>query len=224
MIEVWTDGSCRSGEGGWAAVIVKDKELHDITAGSANYRTTNNQMELAGVIGGLRTLDEGATCMVFSDSAYVVNAFNKGWLDRWIQRGWRKTGGGAVANQKFWKRLLVEVNRLNVRFEHVRGHTGLEYNELADDIAGWFAYRQSDNTSIHIMADGNKITQNQVKRLWIIARENGYCEEGVRAVLAEYGLESSKSVTTPVYEEIVDKLSSRALSRIYNDQYTAPLF
>lgn len=134
-VVVYTDGSClgNPGPGGWCALIQRpDQSVLEIYGHEA--ATTNNRMELLAVIRGLEAVSPDAPVTVYSDSQYVVNAFNLGWLKKWQRNGWR-TQKGAVANQDLWLQLLVAARgngRRRCQFIWVKGHYGNPMNERAD--------------------------------------------------------------------------------------------
>ena len=133
-----TDGACigNPGPGGWCAVITKDDGEHEVVSGQ-NDQTTNNRMEMMAVIAALRTIGDEEDVEIVSDSQYVCKAFNNGWLAKWQNNGWR-TSTGAVLNQDLWSIMagLVAGNgRRTVKFRWVKGHSGNELNEKADQIA-----------------------------------------------------------------------------------------
>lgn len=136
LIELYTDGACSGnpGPGGWGAILVhqgREKELY----GSA-MNTTNQRMEIQAVIEGLKALKvKEWEVRVYSDSAYVVNAFNQNWLSNWQQNGWKNSKKDDVANQDLWKELL-RLSRLNkIVMCKVKGHAGHDYNERCDALA-----------------------------------------------------------------------------------------
>jgi len=135
-----TDGACTDnpGPGGYAAIaLAVDAPERESIAKGGRRLTTNNRMELLAVIEGLRLLTQGGyRVTVLSDSKYVTDAFNKGWLDSWRKRGWRKADKKPVLNQDLWEELLTEIGKqAEVRFEWVEGHSGHRLNERADMIA-----------------------------------------------------------------------------------------
>ena len=101
---IYTDGSClgNPGPGGWAAIVSCKGEQRRLSGGEA--RTTNNRMELLGVINGLESLRGPHIVTIKSDSQYIVNAFNNGWLTSWKKNGWKRTGG-EVKNLDLWQKL-----------------------------------------------------------------------------------------------------------------------
>lgn len=135
QVEIYTDGACSGnpGPGGWAAILVygeHEKELsgHDV-------HTTNNRMELTAAIEGLRALRRPCRVQLYSDSAYLVNAFRQGWLERWRRNGWRTAGGDPVENRDLWEALLQQASRHQVEWRKLRGHAGHAYNERCDRLA-----------------------------------------------------------------------------------------
>ncbi|HET8805947.1 MAG TPA: ribonuclease HI [Gaiellales bacterium] len=135
VVELWTDGACSGnpGPGGWGAILVWNGHERELSGGEAD--TTNNRMELMSVIMGLAAITRPMDVVINTDSAYVEQAFTKGWLELWQRNGWRTAAKQAVKNQDLWQRLAEEAARHNVSFQRVRGHTGVEMNERADQLA-----------------------------------------------------------------------------------------
>lgn len=134
-VEIWTDGACSGnpGPGGWAAILRwRDKE-HEISG--AEDHTTNNRMELMGVLRGLEALKKPMQVAIVTDSAYVEKAFTQGWLDKWQRNGWKTSAKKPVENQDLWQAILAASAPHRIRFERVRGHAGVELNERADQLA-----------------------------------------------------------------------------------------
>lgn len=143
-VELWTDGaSSPDGCGGWAFILVAlDSEgevLKRIDGAAGEADTTNNRMELQAVIQGLRSLHRPTAVTVYSDSAYVVNAFLENWFARWERDNWtRKVKGHGrqeVANQDLWRELRAVALHHQVTWEHIRGHAGHALNEQCDVLA-----------------------------------------------------------------------------------------
>lgn len=132
---VYTDGSSRGnpGSGGWGVVRLNARGQEERSGGFR--RTTNNRMELTACIEGVRDLADGVSVLVYSDSQYVVKAVNEGWAENWRARGWMRTRTERAENVDLWARLLDEIDRLDVRFEWVRGHDGDPGNERCDRLA-----------------------------------------------------------------------------------------
>lgn len=135
-VSVWCDGACmrngQGGPGGWAAIVQGPDGTQELAGRDRS--TTNNRMELAAAIGGLRSLSDGTEVSVYSDSRYVTDGASK-WLAGWKRRGW-KTRDGDVVNRDLWEQLDAEMKRLTVTFRRVRGHKGVPLNERADELAG----------------------------------------------------------------------------------------
>jgi ribonuclease HI len=132
---IYTDGACSGnpGPGGWAAILIAGNYKKELSGGEAN--TTNNRMELAGVINGLRALTRPCNVTIFSDSAYVVNAFNQNWIDKWMTNGWKNSAKAEVANSDLWKELAVLTTTHKVTFSKVKGHADDELNNRCDELA-----------------------------------------------------------------------------------------
>jgi ribonuclease HI len=134
-VELWTDGACSGnpGPGGWAALLRTGD--HERVVSGGEELTTNNRMELTGVVGGLRALSRPCRVCVHTDSTYVKNAFTNGWLRRWQLNGWATRGKQPVKNRELWIELLEEVARHQVEWVKVAGHSGVELNERVDRLA-----------------------------------------------------------------------------------------
>jgi ribonuclease HI len=135
VVRLIADGavSGNPGPGGWSAILISGDHRRELSGGVLV--TTNNRMELMGVIEGLRALTRPCTVEVLSDSAYVVNAHRKGWIERWQQNGWKTAAKKPVENQDLWRELLEQEARHTVHFELVKGHSGHELNDRADALA-----------------------------------------------------------------------------------------
>ncbi|MDA8346711.1 MAG: ribonuclease HI [Thermaerobacter sp.] len=134
-ITIYTDGACSGnpGPGGWAAVLVAGERRREISGFAAD--TTNNRMEMTAVIQGLKALTQPCNVRVHSDSSYVVNAFQKRWLDKWQKNGWRTSTGKPVENQDLWQELLSAIGQHKVKFEWVEGHASDPLNNRCDELA-----------------------------------------------------------------------------------------
>jgi ribonuclease HI len=131
VIEVYTDGSARGnpGPGGWAALLRSGEHYKELSGGFAC--TTNNRMELLAVIEALEAVKiPGSSITVWSDSSYVCNAINKGWLLQWESKSFAKK-----KNVDLWRRFLKVYRRHNVKFVWVKGHNGHPQNERCDKLA-----------------------------------------------------------------------------------------
>ena len=135
---LYTDGACSGnpGKGGWGAVLIYGKSEKQMSG--INELTTNNQMELTAVIEGLKALKEPCKVTVYSDSAYVVNAFQQDWITGWVQNNWRNSKKEPVANKELWEELINLTKLHNVEFVKVKGHAGNKYNEICDKLATAF--------------------------------------------------------------------------------------
>ena len=134
-VTIYTDGACSGnpGPGGWAAILIAGNYKKELSGGEAN--TTNNRMELAGVINGLRALTRPCNVTIYSDSAYVVNAFTQNWLGKWMTNGWKNSAKAEVANSDLWKELAVLTATHKVTFSKVKGHADDELNNRCDELA-----------------------------------------------------------------------------------------
>ena len=140
QVVVWTDGSSRGnpGPGGYGAVLLYTDLAgaeHRLELSQGYRKTTNNRMELMGVIAALEALKRPCSVEVHSDSQYVVNAFNKNWVAGWQRRGWKNASKQPVKNPDLWKRLLKAKEPHDVTFVWVKGHAGTELNERCDELA-----------------------------------------------------------------------------------------
>jgi len=133
-VEMFTDGACRGnpGPGGWAVLLRTGNTEREIAGGEP--LTTNNRMELLAAIRGLEALKRPCRVQLYTDSVYVRDGITR-WIHKWQQNGWRTASKQAVKNQDLWQRLAEEAARHNVSFQRVRGHTGVEMNERADQLA-----------------------------------------------------------------------------------------
>ena len=138
-VNIYTDGACRGnpGKGGWGAVLVYGTIERELSGGEP--LTTNNRMELSAVIAALSALKEPCEVTLTTDSQYVVNAIEKGWLENWKKNNWRKSDRGEVLNVDLWKELLKLLDTHKVGFVWVKGHNGHPYNERCDKLATAFA-------------------------------------------------------------------------------------
>ena len=134
-VNIYTDGACSGnpGPGGWAAVLVYNGVEKMISGGEAE--TTNNRMELTAVVTALEMLKEGGEVVITSDSKYVVDAINKGWLSSWQNKNWRKSDGKPALNVDLWQKLVPQLDRHKVSFVWIKGHDGHPYNERCDSEA-----------------------------------------------------------------------------------------
>jgi ribonuclease HI len=140
-VTMYTDGAARGnpdGPGGYGTILsfVDSKGQEHIKELSAGYRkTTNNRMEMMAVIIGLEALNRPCEITLYSDSQYVIKAFNEHWLDGWIKKGWKRGKNEPVKNVDLWKRMLAVKERHQVTFVWVKGHAGHPRNERCDELA-----------------------------------------------------------------------------------------
>lgn len=138
---LFSDGACSGnpGPGGWGATFFEgdiDGESVLLEASSKGYKhTTNNRMELLGVIEPLSALKEKCDVTVITDSQYIANAINQGWLNNWIKKGWKTAGKKPVKNQDLWNKLIHLLNKHKITMRWVRGHDGHIENEVCDILA-----------------------------------------------------------------------------------------
>lgn len=132
---IYTDGACSGnpGPGGYCAILRYGE--HEKIISGAEKETTNNRMELSAVITGLNALTRPCHVTIVSDSKYVCDAINQGWLESWQKRNWKKADGKPVLNPQLWQELqsLLEIH--SVTFEWIKGHAGHPFNERCDKIA-----------------------------------------------------------------------------------------
>ena len=137
QVEIFTDGACSGnpGPGGWAAILRYG--AHEMEISGSMPQTTNNRMEVFAVISALGKLKTACSVTVYSDSAYLVNAFNEHWLDAWQRKGWITSEGKPVENQDLWRLLLLTIRRKGhqVTFRKVKGHADHPENNRCDALA-----------------------------------------------------------------------------------------
>ena len=134
-VHLYTDGACSGnpGPGGWGALLVYQNASKELSGFDPD--TTNNRMELTAVIEGLKALQEPCCVNVFSDSAYVCNAFLQNWINAWERNGWITSTGKPVENRDLWEALLTLMRRHKVSFNKVKGHSGHRENTRCDKLA-----------------------------------------------------------------------------------------
>ena len=132
---IYTDGACSGnpGPGGWGAILMYKDNKKEISGGKKN--TTNNEMELTAVIEGLKMLKYPCEVELYSDSAYVVNAFLQKWIDNWVKNNWKTSNKEPVKNQELWKELYDLTKKHKVKFIKVKGHSDNEFNNRCDELA-----------------------------------------------------------------------------------------
>lgn len=132
---IYTDGACSGnpGPGGWGTILMYKDTKKEISGGNNN--TTNNIMEITAVIEGLKMLKYECEVEIYSDSAYVVNAFNQGWIYNWRKNNWKTSGKEPVKNKELWEELYELTKKHKVTFIKVKGHADNEYNNRCDELA-----------------------------------------------------------------------------------------
>jgi len=137
LVHVYSDGSCspNPGPGGWGAVLISPAHKHRRELSGAARRTTNNRMELTAALMALRALKKPCRVVVHTDSRYLRDAFEKGWLERWQRNGWKTTDRRAVLNADLWRVLLDLTAKHDVSWKWVKGHAENAENNRADALA-----------------------------------------------------------------------------------------
>ena len=134
-VTIYTDGACSGnpGPGGWGVVLMYRQNRKELNGGESY--TTNNRMEITAVIKGLEALREPCDVDVYTDSAYVCNAFQNQWLDRWLINGWKTSQKKDVENRDLWEQLLNLTHTHNMSIHKVKGHADNEFNNRCDELA-----------------------------------------------------------------------------------------
>jgi ribonuclease HI len=134
-VSIYTDGACSGnpGPGGWAAILVAGGHRKELARGYR--RTTNNRMELRAVIEGLKALKRPSRVTLWSDSKYVVESIERGWVKSWQRNGWRKADKKPALNVDLWEELLALLVLHQVRFRWLKGHAEHPENTRADELA-----------------------------------------------------------------------------------------
>ena len=136
-VTIYTDGACSGnpGVGGWGVVLMYNDAKKEISG--VNKETTNNRMELFAAISGLNALKESCKVNLYSDSAYLVNAVNEGWLYNWVKNGYKKTPNATekIKNDDLWKDLYDLMKKHQITFIKVKGHSDNQYNNRCDQLA-----------------------------------------------------------------------------------------
>jgi len=134
-VTIYTDGACSGnpGPGGWGAVLIYGERRLELSDGETP--TTNNRMELLGPICALKKLNFPCDVTLYSDSAYLINAFKNRWLDNWQRNGWKNASKKPVENQDLWKQLLELCKIHNITWVKVKGHADNVENNRCDELA-----------------------------------------------------------------------------------------
>ncbi|HEX3048269.1 MAG TPA: ribonuclease HI [Bacillota bacterium] len=135
LVEIYTDGACSGnpGPGGWGAILICEGTEKEISGQESP--TTNQRMELKAAIEALSTLKYPCEVKLYSDSAYLINAFEKKWIPNWLRNGWRNSQGKPVENQDLWRRLLELSGVHRIEWIKVAGHQDNVYNNRCDQLA-----------------------------------------------------------------------------------------
>jgi len=134
-VQIYTDGACSGnpGTGGWACILMSNTKKLTLTGAENN--TTNNRMELTAVIKGLEAIKKSCEIEIYTDSAYVVNAFENGWIFSWAKNGWIGANGDPVKNVDLWQSLFALYKKYSPKFIKVKGHSDNEFNNECDKLA-----------------------------------------------------------------------------------------
>ena len=134
MIKIYTDGSCigNPGNGGWAAIIIKDEKKTQIKGSKKN--TTNNQMELLAPIKVLKKISKGSKVQIFTDSKYVKSGITE-WIHNWKKNGWKTANKQPVKNKELWTELDLLTNEFEISWNWVKAHSTDKLNNEVDLIA-----------------------------------------------------------------------------------------
>ena len=134
-VVIYTDGACSGnpGPGGWGTILMYKNVKKEISGYMEN--TTNNIIEITAVIEGLKLLKYECEVEIYSDSAYVVNAFNNHWIEGWRKKNWINSSKEPVKNKELWQELYNLTKQHNVKFIKVKGHSDNEYNNRCDELA-----------------------------------------------------------------------------------------
>jgi len=135
QVKIYVDGACSGnpGPGGWGAVLLWKEEERRMRGGERE--TTNNRMELLGAIEALEALKRPCLVELYSDSAYLINAFSRGWITKWKKNGWLTSRREPVENQDLWRRLIDMDGIHQISWYKVKGHAGDKYNMICDAMA-----------------------------------------------------------------------------------------
>lgn len=134
-VTLYSDGACdtQAGHGGWATLLKYGEHTLELSGNAAD--TTNNRMELTGLLEGLRKLTRPCQVRVVTDSQYLRKAFTDGWILKWQRNGWKTAGKDPVKNQDLWEELIVQAQKHALTFVWVKGHNGHHENERVDELA-----------------------------------------------------------------------------------------
>ena len=139
MIKIYTDGSClgNPGQGGWAAIIIKDGKRTHIKGSKKN--ATNNQMELLATIKALNKISKGNKIQIFTDSKYVKSGITE-WIHNWKKNGWKTSNKQPVKNKELWTELDILTSKFEIKWSWVKAHSTDQLNNDVDLLAKEAAY------------------------------------------------------------------------------------
>lgn len=146
-VKIYTDGACsyNPGPGGWGAILMFKNKKKEISGGAEH--TTNNKMEITAVLEALYQLKEKCKVELYSDSAYVINAFQQDWISKWQARNWKNAKGEPVVNREMWEK-LIELNQYHkITWIKVKGHSDNEFNNRCDELARMEVDKILENSS-----------------------------------------------------------------------------
>ncbi|UOF90865.1 ribonuclease HI [Fodinisporobacter ferrooxydans] len=134
-VTIYTDGACSGnpGPGGWGAVLMYGENIKELSGGDR--LTTNQKMELVAAVEALKALREPCNVTLYSDSAYLINCFRQKWYVNWQKNGWKNSKKEPVQNKELWQELLQLQDHHHVKWEKVKGHSGVDWNERCDELA-----------------------------------------------------------------------------------------
>lgn len=134
-VQIYTDGACSGnpGPGGWGAVLIYNEHKKELSGGEA--LTTNNRMEIMAAINALSALNMICKVDLYTDSAYLCNAFNQHWINNWKRNGWLTASKKPVENKDLWLELTTLTDKHSVTFHKVKGHADNELNNRCDQLA-----------------------------------------------------------------------------------------
>ena len=132
---IYTDGACSGnpGKGGWGAILMCGTAKKEISG--AEMETTNNKMELTAPIEALKLLKKPCKVKLYSDSAYLVNAFLEGWIYNWYKNGWKTSDKKDVKNKNLWEEIYKYTKIHEIEWIKVKGHSDNKYNNRCDELA-----------------------------------------------------------------------------------------
>ncbi len=135
QVIIYTDGACSGnpGAGGWGAILFYKSERKEISG--YDMLTTNNKMELTAPISALKLLKEPCEVKLYSDSAYLINAFTQGWIENWLKNNFKNAKKKPVENQELWQQLIELSNIHTIEWIKVKGHSDNEFNNRCDELA-----------------------------------------------------------------------------------------